>query len=125
MQKTVRYAEKCPICGTDRSCTRVIDDGIDFMGHHRGNGHSRTIDHGCYCAFAKAAKNLPSIKRMCHNCKYNKNGYCENEQNIKMVRESQECFAVSVNELKLTHLDKKCRHWEFDYVTLEDILKFE
>ena len=120
--KDVSYSNViCQFCGANRHIEYHMDDGIDYMGHHRGSGSSYTIDDGCNCQLGILEHNKVVIKEMCMNCKYYDSGYCTNKSNITNI---SSMFNIS-GRLEIKSVINKCDHYAINSNILLSLLKEE
>lgn len=107
-----RYSKPviCKFCGKERKITIVEDDGMDYMGHERGQVASRIDDNGCDCILGRIEKEKMQINPMCMNCRFCENTYCTNK---KELAEVSDLFNVG-NKLEIKNRTRKCKYWELD-----------
>lgn len=116
-QETTRY-KICRFCGKGRMMVDVIDDGMDFYGHARGNTSHETIDAGCDCPFGRIEKKKQKIKKMCLNCKYRSGDDCKNKDKIQQMNG----LFVMPKELRINNKSLCCEFWENDLSIFKDLL---
>ena len=109
----------CLFCGKEREIQIFEDDGMDWLGHHRGRVGSRIVDSGCTCPFVKIEHENQEIKNMCRNCKSYSTGSCVNKN---MVNEVSSFFQMP-KELRIKHPDNYCKYWEINLDIFKGLLK--
>ena len=82
----------CLFCGKEREIEIFEEDGMDWLGHHRGQKGSRIVDDGCDCLFGRIEHDKQEIKKMCRNCEFYTVGNCVNED---MVKEVSSFFSIA------------------------------
>ena len=112
----------CVFCGKERTIEHIRDDGMDWLGHHRGgNGKSWTEDPGCTCAFAELEKKKASIKPMCYNCLYMKSGCCENQKQLNAI---SRMFDVGTS-VHIKAPSAFCENWKLNRHIFDRLFKGE
>ena len=119
MTEKTPYTVVCPFCGRERTVTNVHDDGMDYLGHARGQVSNYKLDNGCDCPLGKLVHEKVAIRWMCYNCNDFKAGQCTNKA---MLDEVNGMFQMPP-ELKVKHPDKCCAYWSLNLEIFKDLLK--
>ena len=119
MEKVIEHSAICKFCGEKRTTRTIEDDGADWLGHKRGSFTSKNIDEGCSCKLGKIEKEKISIKKMCHNCMFFKDGNCTCR---KMLDEINGMFQMPKG-LWVKHPERCCKHWEINLEIFKALIK--
>jgi len=70
--KITKYI-RCAVCGKELEITILTDDGVDWLGHHRGRPTRVQRVQKCTCGF-----NIEKLKPSCGSCHFNTHDTCTN-----------------------------------------------
>lgn len=121
MKETSEYKVMCKFCGRTRECKHIHDDGCDWLGHGYGSVEDYDIDNGCNCEAYLVSNKKITIKPMCMNCLYNKEGYCVNDSVLKSMSK----FFKVEGELRIKDESKKCENYKFNTEIVMDFIEIE
>ena len=110
MEKVTKHKIRCRFCGKERTYTVVEDDGMDWLGHHRGGFECRTVDDGCSCDLGRIEKQKQKLHKMCLNCQHYKSPCCTNK---KMLDKMSGVFQMP-EKLVVKKPENKCEFWELN-----------
>lgn len=119
MRDSHKCTRICPLCGRKITYTEWSEDGIDWMGHHRGHSDSGTIGYECEC-------DKITFPQMCYNCKYYHNKGCVNEKVMKKYRDEISAtmpFNVGNLTIELKHPERNCELWELEPNLMKKLFK--
>lgn len=93
---------------------KVENDGIDYMGHHRGTPSVRFVGNECNC-------NKDNLKKMCLNCQnYNKiSKKCSSEKQLKVINDSLNPYIKWIKIPQITYVEiidetNHCDFWKIN-----------
>ena len=110
METVTKKKRTCPFCGEVIEYKSVYEDGLDWMGHHRGHSKSYTVgDTKCKC------EQLP-FRMMCINCTFYDVGTCNNKNVVSNIKRSIKNlpFDIDINQDNIKDITSYCSEWELN-----------
>lgn len=110
-----KIEKKCKICGKTYSYEIREDDGCDWFGHHYSSPQDFSeLDECPFCH-----KDIKQLKRMCLNCQYNENGFCQSKEEKIEINKVAKMFIV--DKLQIIDETLKCNFHKLDTNFIEKI----
>jgi hypothetical protein len=121
MQKREQSRVLCPLCGNTYSVTKVLDDGVDYMGHARGIVNS--YEEGeCSCE-ASRYLNAVTVKSMCTNCISYNGSTCVNVKRNEELKRQLRAYSIKIEGFTLTDTTTRCTFWNINPEILMKYMK--
>lgn len=108
MEHVTTKTRICEFCGREIHYKVVENDGIDWMGHHRGTPSLRTVDYDCKC-------DKSSFKKMCLNCNNFHLKSCTSKKHLDKINEELKTYSEWIDLPVISSVTPKnvTNHCEF------------
>lgn len=125
MRSVTTFNTICPFCGKNIQVRRIVEDGIDWEGHHRGSYREDVQTDKCTCEYGVMVGKMPPVKPMCENCKHYKHGYCENPDKISEIKSIISNFEIALNRVSVKNPKFCCNLHELDFSIFSRLFRSE
>lgn len=123
MQEVSHSTVTCRFCGAPLRVECVSDNGVDWLGHHRGREYSYEDKEKCKCQLGTLEGAIKPLKKMCLNCIFFKGGGCTSKAEIAKINSMLDNHDIQLMLLSVKDPKKCCEHHKLDYSIFDSLFE--